>query len=88
MPFLRSSLLLVANTPPPSVAVLSLKKVARGVASDDKGPLAFLSPSITTPQHAVGAFLALLFLVHSWPMFKVSLLEVAGFKMFQGTLGS
>jgi cellulose synthase/poly-beta-1,6-N-acetylglucosamine synthase-like glycosyltransferase len=47
-------------------------------------PFSVLAPSVTTPQHVVGAFLAFIFLIHSWPIFKVSLLEVAGFKMFQG----
>jgi hypothetical protein len=28
--------------------------------------------------------LGILFLIHSWPTFKVSALEVAGLKMFQG----
>ncbi len=53
-------------------------------SSEGEGWAALLAPSVTTPQHVVGAFLAFCYLIHAWPIFKVSLLEVFGFKMFQG----
>ena len=63
--------------------------VLRGRPEDAVGdPFAFLSPSVTTPQHVVGAFLAVLFLVHSWPIFKVSMLEVLGCKMSLGEVST
>jgi hypothetical protein len=59
---------------PPSRAL----QVLRGRPDDAAGdPFAFLSPEVTTPQHVVGAFLAALFLLHSWPIFKVSPAQAA-----------
>jgi len=66
-----------------------LDTVLRGRPEDAVGdPFAFMSPSVTTPQHVVGAFLAVLFLVHSWPIFKVSMLEVLGCKMSLGEVST